>query len=236
MKVLSNFFLSIPIDGKKRGKRGAFGKKASYKAAFLIFSLHNSSEDALLFLLLHRLIVSSSFCRPAAKSGVGVFGKDNAEKDRRNDLGSTSADADGGIGADDPGTRTNADARVDNSGMAVDDPGMAADDPGTATNNQGIAVDNPGIAASNLGIGMDADAGADDLSRATSNKAHAISLFALRSALFLLVSSSESVTTSLPSSLPSLSSNTSRSKLILLHLVTLVKQGAPSSRYPIDEI
>ena len=188
MKVLLNFLSPIPLDGKRRGNRGTFSEKAFSKAAFLILPLHNSSENALLFLPLYPLIVSSSLCLPAAKLGIGVFGKDNAKKNRGDDSESTGADADRGTGVDNPGTKIDADAEAD----------------------------NPSIVAS--------------------NKAHATSLFALRYAFFLLVSSSKLITTSLQSSLPSSFSNTLRSKPILSYLMTLVKQRALSSRYSIDKM
>ena len=262
MKVLSSFLLPIPLDGKRRRNRGAFGEKASSEAALLILPLHNSSEDALLLLPLHPLIVSSSLHLLAAKSGVGVFGKDNARKGRGDDPGSISTD--GRTGADNPGTRTDADAGADDLGTTVDNSGRATDDPGIAADNSGIAADDPGIgmdadagaddlgtAADDPGTGTDADAGADNPGTRTdadagavnpgtaaSNKARArtASLFALHRALFLLASSSESVTASLPSSLPSSSSTTSRSKPVLSYSVTSVKQGAPSSRYPMDKM
>lgn len=227
IKVLLNFFLPIPLDGKKRGNRGVFGKKAFSKAALLILPLHNFFEDTLLLLLLHLLIVSSSFRLFAAKLGVGVFGKD--------DLGITADDpgtktgADVGadnpsIGIDNLGTEINADAGADNSGTAADDPGTETDaearidDPGTTTDNPGTTADNPGI-------DTDAEAKADDLGTVASNKARArtASLFALRHALFLLTSSSELVTVSLPFSSPSSSETTLQSKPVLSCLVTLVK-------------
>ena len=216
MKVLSSFLSPIPLDEKRRRNRGALGEKASSKAAFLILPLQNSSEDALLLLPLHQLIVSSSFCLPVAKSGVGVFGKDNAGKGRRGDPRSIGTD--GGIGADNSVTRTDVDAGADNPGTTADNSGIATDDPGTATDNSGIAADNVGTTADNLGIGMDADAGtnnpgiaaedldtemdadteANDSGTAASNNAHtrAASLFGLHCALFLLAFSSKSVTAS----------------------------------------
>ena len=256
IKVLSSFLLLILLDGKRGRNRGVFGKKASSKAALLILPLHNSFEDALLLLPLHLLIVLSSLRLPAAKSGVGVFGKNNAGKRRGDDPRSMGADGrtrandlgiriDKDVGADDSGTA------ADNSCIATDDPGTAADDLGTATDNLGTAADDPGTKtdadaeADNLGtvaddpgIGTDTDAGTDDPGIAASNKARAraASFFALRHALFLLASSSESVTAFSSPSLPSSSSTILRSKPVLSCSVTSVKRGAPSSRYPVDKI
>ena len=133
MKVLSSFLLPIPLDGKRGRNRGALSEKAYSEAALLILPLHNSSENALLLLPLHPLIVSSSLRLSVAKSGVGVFGEDNAGKSRGDDPGSIGTD--GGTGADNPGTGTDIDAgannpgtTADNSGTATDDPGIAADD------------------------------------------------------------------------------------------------------------
>ena len=185
-----------------------------------------------------------------------IFGKDNARKCRGDDLGSIGVN--GRIGADNPGIGTDADAGADDLGTAADNSSTATDDLGIAADNSGIAANDPGIAADNPGtetdadtikndpgiavvdqsIGMDADAEANNPSTTTSNKARTCtaSLFALRSALFLLASSFESVTASLPSSLPSSSSTTLRSKPVLSCLITSIKQGAPSSRYPVDEM
>ena len=87
--------------------------------------------------------------------GVGVFGKDNVRKSRRDDLESISTDTDGGTGANDPCKRTNADAGVDNLSTATNNSGTAADNPGTATDDLGIVVDN-------LGTETDTDAEADN--------------------------------------------------------------------------
>ena len=173
VKVLSSFLLPILLNGKRRRNRGALGQKASSKAAFLIYPLHNSSEDVFLLLPLQPLIVSSSLCLLAPKSGVGVFGKDNTGKGRGDDLG--SIDADRGTRADNPGTGTDKDVGADdpgtaagNSSTAIDNLGTAADDSGKAANHQGKTADNPGIGtdanagADNPGIGTDADAGADE--------------------------------------------------------------------------
>ena len=256
MKILSSFFLPIPLNGKRGRNRGALSEKASSKAAFLIVLLHNSSKDALLFFLLHPLIILSSFHLFATKSGVGVFGKDNAEKDRGVDPGSIGIDR--RTRADNLGTGIDVDAGADNPGIAADDSGKATDDPGTKADDSGIAannpsiaaddpgtgtdvdvgVDNPSIVANDLGTGTDADVGADNASTATSNKALVCtaSLFALRHALFLLVSSFELVTASFPSYSPSSSLTTLWSKPVLSCSVTSVKRGAPSSRYPVDEM
>ena len=262
IKVLSSFLLPIPLDEKRGRNRDAFGKKASSKAAFLILPLHNSSEDAFLLLPLHPLIVSSSLRLPLAKLDIGVFGEDNAGKSRGDDPGSISTD--GGTEADNPGTKTNADAGADDPGTAADNSGTATDDPGTAADDSGTAADDPGTGtdadagaddpgtaaddpgtgtdadagANDLGTGMDTDVGADNSGTAASNKprARATSLFALRRALFLLAFSSESVTAFSPSSLPSSFSTTSRSKPVLSCSMTLVKQGASFSRYPVDKI
>lgn len=230
--------------GRERGRnRGALGKKASSKAVFLIFPLHNSSEDAILLLLLHSLIVLSSLRLLAVKLTIDVFSKDNVETSRGYDLRNTGADEDEETRADAPGTEIDADVRADNlgttannPGMVADNPGIATDDPGTAANDPGIKADSPSITAEDPGIGTDEDIGADDSRIAASNKACAASLFALCHALFLLVFSSESVTTSLPYSLPFSSSNTLQSKLILSCSVTLVKRRALFFSYPIDEM
>ena len=111
MKVLSSFLSPIPLDGKRGRNRGALGEKASSEAALLILPLHNSSEDALLLLPLYPLILSSSFRLLATKSGVGVFGKDNAGKSRGDNPGNIGADR--RIGADNPDTKTDADIGAD---------------------------------------------------------------------------------------------------------------------------
>ena len=85
IKVLLNFFLPIPLNKKRKINRSALGKKASSKASVLIFLLHNSSENAFLLFPLYPLIVSSSFCLPVAKLGVGIFGKNNAKKGKEDD-------------------------------------------------------------------------------------------------------------------------------------------------------
>lgn len=85
IKVLSNFFLPIPLDGRKRRNRCVLGKKAFSKSAFLIFSLHNSSEDTFLLFSLYLLIISSSFHLLAVGLDVGIFGKNNARKSREDD-------------------------------------------------------------------------------------------------------------------------------------------------------
>ena len=255
MKVLLSFLLPIPLDEKKKRNKGAFSKKISSEAAFLILLLYNSFEDTFLLFPLYPLIVSS-LCLSATKSGIGVFSEDNIGKGRGDDLGSTGAD--GGTRVDNPGTRTDADAGVDNPDIITNDLGIAADNPDIATDDSVTAADNLGIAADNLVTRTDVDVGADDSSTAVDNpstgtdadarvdnlgiaasnkaRAHAASLFALHCTLFLLVFSFESVTASLPSSLPSSSSTTLRLKLVLLCLVILVKQGAPFSRYLVNEM
>ena len=140
IKVLSSFLSLIPLDGKRGRNRGAFGKKASFKAAFLILPLQNSFEDTFILLLLHPLIVSSSLHLHTAKLGVGVFGKNNARKSKGDNLGSISADK--GTRANDLGIVTYANIEIDNSGTAVDNPGTAADDLVTATDDPSIAADN----------------------------------------------------------------------------------------------
>ena len=222
IKVLSNFLLPILLDRKREENRSTLGKKTSFKAAFSIFLFHNFFENAFLHFPLHLLIVSSSFCFFEAELGIDVFGKDNARKSREDNLENTSADTDGGTGADNPGTRTNVNAEKDN-------PYTTVEDPSTATNNSGIAVDNPSTET-------DVNARADDLGIVANNKARAASFFALRFAFSLLASSSELVTVFLPSSLPSSSSTTLQSILIMSYSVTLIKQGALSSRYFLDEI
>ena len=88
IKVLSNFlFLPISLDGKKGKNKYSFGKKFFFKTDFLILLLYNSFEDVFLLLLFYSLIVLSSFCLFTAKSGVGIFGKDNIRKDREDNPG-----------------------------------------------------------------------------------------------------------------------------------------------------
>ena len=243
MKILSNFFLPILLDRKREGNRGAFGKKPFSEPAFLILPLYNSFKDALLFLSLHRLIVSSSFCLPTGKSCIGIFGKDNAGNGRGDDIGSISANADGRTGVDNPSIGIDADIKVDNLGTVTDDLNIAADvsdiatdNPGIILNNLGTTVDDPGIATDNPSIETDADARTDDPGIARSNKAYAVSLFALCHTLFLLASSSKLVTVSLLSFLLSSSSTTLQSKSILSYSVTSIKGGVPSSMYPIDKM
>lgn len=256
--------MPILLNGKKKRNRNAFNKKASSKAAFLILPLYNSFEDALLLFSFYPLIVSSSFYLSAAKSSVGVFGKDNARKSKRDDPGNTSADIDRRIEANNLGTKTDPDTKTDNLDITANNFGTAADNLGTITDNLGIAADildtatdnpstaannpdtavenpgittdnpgteinaniranNPGTAADDPSTGTDADVGANNPGIVASNKARAASLFALRHAFFLLISFSELVIASLPSSLPSSSLITLQSKLILLYSVTLVK-------------
>ena len=57
MKVLSSFLLPIPLYEKRGRNKDTLGKKVSSKAAFEILPLHNSSENALLLLPLHPLII-----------------------------------------------------------------------------------------------------------------------------------------------------------------------------------
>lgn len=116
-----------------------------------------------MFLPLHPQKISSSFCLFAAKLGIGVFGKDNVRKSRRDDLESIGADIDGGTRANNPGKRTNADAGADNPNTAINNLGTAADNPSTAT-------DDPSIVADNLGTKTDADAEADNSGIATAIK------------------------------------------------------------------
>lgn len=213
--VLLNFLLPIPLGGKRRGNRDTLGKKTSSKAAFLIFPLHNSFEDIFLLLSLQPLIVSSSFRFFVAKLGVDVFDKNNAKKYKRDNPGSTDADANGETRADNPGTRTNANAGADNPSIAEDNLDTTADNPGIAIDDLGIIADNLGIAVDNPGKETDVDAGADNLNTAASNKARAAPLFVLCRAFFLLALSYEVVTVSLPSSLSSSSSTTLRLKPIL---------------------
>ena len=243
IKVLLNFLLPIPLDEKKGGNRGAFGKKASSKAVFLILLLHNFSEDVFLFLLLHPLIVSFSLYLLIAKLVVSVFGKDNAGKSMGDDSRSIGTNADRGIKVDDPGIKIDADARINDLGTATDNLGIAADNLGIVIDNLdttgddlGIIADNQGIVADDPGTRMDTDAGADNPNTAASNKACAAFLFALHYALFLLASSSKLVITSLLFFSLSPSSTILWSKLILSYLVILVKQRVSSSKYPMDEI
>ena len=236
IKVLLNFLLPIPLDGKRGRNRVTFGKKASFEAALLIFPLHNSSKNAFLFLLLYSLIILSSFCLSATKLGISVFGKDNIRKSKGDDPRSTSTDKDRRIRVDDPGTETEVDVGVDHPGTVTDNPGIKADNPGTATNNSGITTDNPNIAVDDPSREKDINVEADNPGTVVSNKACAASFFALCYTLFLLAFSSELVTTFLPAFLSFLYSTTLRLKAILSCSVTLVKQKAPCSIYPIDKI
>ena len=168
--------------------------------------------------------------------GIGVFDKDNIRKSRGDNLGNTGADTDGGTKADNPGIKTDADKGVDNLSRAADDPSKAADNPGIAIDDPGIAGNDPGKVTDNPGTESDADVRADNLSTAAKNKTRAASLFILRCTLFLLISSSELMTVSLPSFLPFSFSTTLRLKPMLLCSVTLVKQRALSFRYPMDKM
>lgn len=112
MKVLSNFFLAILLDKKRGGNSGTFGKKVSSKADLVIFPLHNSSEDAFLLFPLYPQILSSCFCLPAAKSGIGIFGKENTRKSKKDNPRSTGANTDGGSKTDNPGTKRDVDAKL----------------------------------------------------------------------------------------------------------------------------
>ena len=220
MKILSSFLLLISLDKKRRRNRGAFGEKASSEATFLILPLYNSFEDALLLFLLQPLIISSSLRFSPAKLGVSIFGKNNIGKSRGND--SKSRNADRGTEVDNPSTETDADTGAVNLDIATDNSGIAADNPGTTTDDLGTAVDNSSTAADDLGIGTDADVGVDNPSTVVDNpdietdvdveadnpgivvsnktRVRATSLFTLYHAFFLLASSSELITTSLPSS------------------------------------
>lgn len=138
---------------------------------------------------------------------------------------STGTNIDRGTKVDNPSTRIDTDVEIDNLDIAADNPDKWTDI-NTRTNNQNTVVDNLGITADNLNIAIDnlgkivdnpgktadnpstetnADVETDDLGIAISNKICAIPFFALHYALFLLISSSELVTTFLPSSLPFLS-------------------------------
>lgn len=161
IKVLLNFPLPILLNRKKRGNRSVLNKKTSFEAAFLILPLYNFFENAFLVLLLYLLIVSSSLHLSVAKSNVGVFEKDNVGKSKGNDLRCIGADADGRTRIDNPGIRTNADAKIGNLCTAADNPSImpenlstAANNPDIATNNPGIAADNQSTAANNPGIAI----------------------------------------------------------------------------------
>ena len=167
MKVLSSFLLPIPLDRKRGRNKSALDKKAFSEAALLIFPLHNSFKNALLLLSLYLQIVLSRFHLPAAKLGVGVFGKDNVGKGREDDLGKTNAD--GRTGADNPSTETDANAGVDNLRIAAYNLGKIANNLSTATDDLGTAVDNSGIAADDLSTEMDTDIGADNPGIVTDN-------------------------------------------------------------------
>lgn len=229
--------MPILLDGKKEGNRGGFIKKASSKAALFILLLYNFSEDPFLLFPIHPQIVLSSLCLFAAKSGVSVFGEDNARKSKRDDPENTGIDKK--TRTDNLGIRTDANARTDNPSIKADNLSIAADNSSITTDNPGITADISGIEADNsgtktnvnaradylsttvdnLGTATNADAVTDNSSTTISNKGriYAMSFFALHSALFLLVFFSELVTASLPSSLPALSSTTLQLKLVLVY-------------------
>lgn len=256
IKILSSFLFPIPLDGKKRRNKNAFGKKAFFEAGFLILPLHNSFEDVFLLFPLYPLIILSNVRLSAPKSDVGVFSKDNAGKGREDDSGNTGANKE--INADNPGTETNVDAKTNNPGtiadnsskgtnnlsIIIDDLGKIADNSDITADNLGIKTDadakadNPGTLANNPGTRMDVNIKSKNPGIAANNKArvYAAFLFALYCAFFLLTSSFELVTASLLSFLLSSSSTTLRSKSILLCLVISVKRGAPFFRYSIDKM
>ena len=149
MKVLSSFLLPITPDEKREGNRDAFDKIAFSEAVFLILPLYNSSEDSLLLLPLHPLIVSSSLRLPTTESGIDVFGEDNAGKNRGDNPRSKGAD--GRTGVDNPGIRTDADVGVDDSCIVANNPGIIANNLGIATDDSSIAVDYSDTTADDLG-------------------------------------------------------------------------------------
>ena len=214
MKVLLNFLLLIPLDEKRGGNKVALSKKTFSKTVLLIYPLHDFSDDALLLLPLHSLIVSSSLHLLGVKLDIGVFGKDNARKGKRDNPGSIGVDANRRIGADNPGTRTNTDIEADNLVIVADNLGIVVDNPDKATDNLGIAADDlstiaddPGTATNDPGARTDVDTGINNLGIVASNKTCGVSLFALRHIFFLLAPFSKLVTAFLQSSLPFLICN-----------------------------
>lgn len=112
--------------------------------------------------MLHPLIVLSSFCFFAAGLSIGIFSKDNARKNRRDDPKTkTQGDVDRkdnlSIGANtnretranNLDIKTNANAEADNLNIVENNSGIAADNPDTKANNLGTIINNPGIAADN---------------------------------------------------------------------------------------
>ena len=168
-------------------------------------------------------------------TGVDTNGKTGA-----NNLGTgTDVDkgVDGGIRVDEKSIRTNVDVRINDPNTTADDPTMAAKNPSTAANNPGTAANNSRTIIDDPDTGTDIDIETDNPGIVSSNKACTTFFFALYHAFFLLAFSSESMTAFLPSSfLPSSSSTTLLSKLILSYSVTSIKQGVPFSRYPMDEM
>lgn len=162
--------------------------------------------------------------------------KAQRETNREDDL-ITSTNTKRQTGVDNPDVGVNnLDTIVNNSSIATDNLDIVAKSSSIATNNLGIIVDNLGIIVDNLGIAtdnlnietdkdikaenlsikIDVDIKIDNLGIAASNKVYATSFFALRRTFFLLASFSKLVTVSFLFSLPFLSSNTLRSKSILL--------------------
>lgn len=225
-----------------------------FEDAFLLLPLYSLIVSSSFYLFIIGLGIDVFGKNNVRKNSLEIKVQENTN--RKKDP-STGADVDGGIRADNLGIETNVDTKADdpdtaanNSGTAADNPDTTADNPviaadnpsitadnpstaidnpGIAVDNLGITIDNSGIAANNPSIETDTDVGANNPSITASNKARAVSLFTLRHAFFLLVSSSKSVTAFLPSSSPSSSLTTLQSKPILLYLVILVKQRAPSS-------
>ena len=79
-------------------------RKPLWKLLFPFFRSTTLLKMLFCFNPLYSLIVSSSFCLPAAKSGIGVFGENNVGKNRRDDPENTDANVDRGTGANDLGT------------------------------------------------------------------------------------------------------------------------------------
>ena len=240
--LLNDRFLPIPLDEKKKGDGCSLGRNRGAQV------VGASSEDALLRIPLYWL----SLCFP--RTGVCICGSEHVGNGGGDDPSSITGTLDTDGGADNPSIGTDT-PDIDDTNRGADDPGTGTDIPdadgradhrradklGTDTDipDADGRADNPGTDTADLNTDTDANAdangGADlgtniadadaDKRVAASDKPR-VSLFSLRKALFFLFSSSEleTVSASPPSS------------IIFLSPVTMVKQNAPSSRYPVAEM
>lgn len=187
--------MPILLDKKRGGNRCAFGRKTSFKAAFVILPLHNSFKDAFLLFPLQSLIILSSFCPFVIGLGVGVFGKDNIGKHRadnpktkvqgedanRKDNSRIGTNINGKTRVDNLGTGIDADAKIDNPSKTANNPYIAVNDPNKSTDNSGIVIDNSSIANNNLDtaanysgtVADNPDIAIDNLSTETNENAEA---------------------------------------------------------------